>query len=79
MVWIDRDGGGMVNGVYAIRQYAGQEEVPDNHPDVQEFQQRQAVIMTKPQRDKAQLRQRIDAATTTDELKAILHDMLGAR
>ena len=36
-VYVDRDGGGAISGVYAREQRAGQESLPPDHPDVVAF------------------------------------------
>ena len=76
MVWVDRDGVGQVSGVCTLRQYAGQEALPDDHADVQVFRQRLAVLVAKPHADRLALKQRIRDAATMEELKTVLLDII---
>ena len=66
--FIDRAPDGRVKGMYFCRQYEGQEEVENGHPDLLAFQHQPDSSLLKRQQVEAD----IDACTSLADVKAVL-------
>ena len=71
MAFVTRDADGKINGVFTPRQFLGQEELADNHPDVVAFQNRPAVPVAISNGTALEQR-RFEKLAEVDPLKALL-------